>query len=207
MDFWYALTHHNKNVAWEQLCEDFNKRYQHTLMKITDASGTKLRWIYNLSGAALYVYDTSRDRDRVKLDLHSIQNIEAFLPKVGYYQYDTGGCFLIKKIKRQWKRSFCPETYEVIYWGHCTPQMLLNAPSYPYALDELDVDSPTIAVSPEFKANFSNGQLCLYIQEKVIGYIKPNKKEIEVVNRSLAQEVSDFINKHRMHSWKVITIE
>lgn len=205
----YELTNHVEGIASpEEVIQDAGRRYNNTymLLKLRGQEPT-LEYIRQISANFIQIWREPDLRNPIPYD--TIERLEPFMPQVGYYQFDKGGLFLNKNITRQWRRSYSEDTYRTIKWGQCSLNDFITQPrQFKYSLNEIDADSPKIALSPHLACKYASSYkaVTLFYDEVPIAKIKPKKKVIELFTSDLFQEVKDYLFKNQLGDvWKIQT--
>lgn len=214
MDYLFELTNHSKeNTALNQVIDDANRRYQGTFVVITlkGKKQAELKYIRNINRDSVEIQEHKNGREaRFVIEHKHIARMEEYLPDVGYYQYDNGGCFIQKLIRRQWKRSFCTDVYHTLRWGSGSMVKSYGLPrTFTHTLDEIDCDSPKVALSKHLACHFDTDKksLVLLYDESPIANVNHKLKQITVLYPDLLQEIKDYLNKTNLGDvWKLMTI-
>ncbi len=211
MKFLYDLTNHTKySASWAQVCDDASRRYVGTYMKLQtkEMSEPIVRYIRSINQETIQYLD-EWERDRIQYPIHELILQEEVLPDVGYHHINTGGIYVQKNIRRQWKRSLCQELYYTNTWGSFKyKDFLQNTRNYQYTLNDIDIDSPKIALSPHLAVcyNTSHKSLVLLYDEEVVATIAYKQKKIVPLFPEIMQEIKDYLNKVNLgDTWKLMT--
>lgn len=200
MKLLYELTNHSKDTPIEQVVDDFTRKYCKTYMRLNG----KLEYILKVSSRGILQY--YKDNKTAELQITDQTTLTPFLPKTGYYQTDNGLFFIQRKASRQWKKSYCQDIYEVEQYGKPQiPQIRDNY--YPFSLDELDSDSPNIAINRLWAIVWKQKKTLLMYRDTAVGTINYMNKAIKLNFPEIEQEVRDMLNRQGLHSWTIMRTE
>ena len=198
----------------EQLHQDFDKRYTHTWLLL---NGRPVQYAgrndeYYLFKDIMGADIIWKPREKPEIDL------ELFLPDVGYYNSPTGPQYLYKAPQKQWKRSFCASIYQAKGVGSDNPYIRrtemdtilrrlipsIMTPEY-IKLDQLSSNVfGNVALSKEIAllTNVENVTTLCY-RTYPIADVDFKKKQIEMTQPTLFQEVLDYFTQTGVISWKL----
>jgi hypothetical protein len=203
MKYLYELIDYDPAVTPTGTCvEDVQKKYLNTMVTITLVDKQEIFGILaRINGRCISM---ELPNDTLEFEHRHIVSMKPFLPEGGYYQYENGGFFIKRNIRRQYKASYCQDLYTTHRWGGVTVEKYLSKEKkYPYTIDEIDIDSPRIALNKHLCVNPTNTLSLLYDQLP-IGIIKAKKKVIQLHVPSIMQEVRDYLNKKQLGDvWKL----
>lgn len=202
MDFLWTLTGYDKKVdSFTSVLDDLSRRYAGTYMFLTVKSTRELVYIPRIPGDGISVLKENMTNS-VTIPFSQIENLEIFMPVVGYYQLNNKCYYLERRVKRQYKRSFCNDLY--VFPDNFPVYALKDPNTFIKNLDLLDEDSPNVALNRHFAViyNHIKKKSFLYYRGEPIGHIKFNKKTIIVLYKELLQEATDLINRLGCGTWK-----
>lgn len=203
MKYLYELIDYDPATVNLGTCvDDIHKKYVNTLMHvILDNDEPLLGSLVRINTSGI---DIDIRGQASHIQHKNVKEMKPFLPESGYYQYETGGFYLKKKIRKQYKASYCPDLYHTYIWGGGSIENSLKPlPKYPFTIDEIDIDSPRVALNKHLCVNPDNKLSLLYDQVR-IGEINAKRKCITLNIPSVMQEVKDYLNNKRLGDvWKL----
>lgn len=194
--------------------EDFDKRYLNTYMVMKDTkTGTLFPIWYTGRHNSKYIF-TKSDGSYIKCDSKDQIEINTLLPKVGYYNLHNNPYYVVKIPQRQWKRSLCTATYQILspikdqinqrlpgsYW-FALAQESLN-PTY-ISLDDITIPTfANYALNHKFVVTTDNlsNPILVYKRHKVAD-LAFKKRSVIVTQPLLLQEVQDLFKYTGVTTW------
>jgi len=198
-----------------QIQNDFDKRYQHTYLRLTDKEGVRAISYIGRDGNSFHFAGLDNQPTLIhKMGTHPDLCIEPLLPDVGYYNVSGVPVYLYKVPQRQWKRSFCKNIYytpttpttsrqQTDQFWHNLAKAVIN-PVYA-KLDEITKKIFSyVALNHKFAIQEApTGEMCLLYRQYVVGTLDFNTKTVQLLQPVLEQEVRDFFKYTGVQEWKL----
>lgn len=197
----------------DSLANDYAKRYDGTIMLVTYGKHIKSPMYIKCRGHSL-ILATEHVEDTLQFDgrTNDVQ-IEAFLPKVGYYNVGNQAINLYKYPQRQWRRSFCNSIYRAGSVNNSLPrandhsfftmaQAILNPVYVP--MDK--VAHPlfgNVALSRWYAIARVRKESFLTYRGCSVGSLCFDTGEITALHSTFQQEIQDFLNRNGVKVWKL----